>query len=245
MLLGDDVVDTDAARHTSERARDRFAARILGKDAAESLDRWHTNDREVLLWALFAAKEAAYKALSRRAPGLVFAHAEFVVAPDLRCVTHRGVVLALEIARGDGWVHALAFTPGARPTWALARAGADSDASAAARRLLCAHAAPRLGVAPESLTVVRDPRPGSWDGFGPPRLEPRTPPGGGAWAPQATTPHAPLSPSTPPRLPVPFLPAIVSLAHHGRFVSCAHLALDRGEARDRVERTAAHVDLRA
>ena len=162
-MVGNDVVDLACA----PAPRARFVARVLCERERSMLDA--SPDPAALLWSLFAAKEAAYKAIARIRGPIVFAHRAFVVAPDLRSIRHEDTTLTLQIDRTDDWVHALAHDPIAHPTWSVAPRGAE-DPSGAARALLCAHAAAQLGIDASSLTVVRDALPGSWTGLGPPRL---------------------------------------------------------------------------
>lgn len=174
-------------------------------------------DRAAMLWTLFAAKEAAYKAISRHEGPIAFAHRAFVVSPDRTAVRWGTTALVLDIVRATGWVHALAYAPGRAPTFAVAALD-ERDPSQAARGLLCDHVAARLGRSPGEIEVVRDPLLGSWDGFAPPRLRVR---------------GAPLD-------------ALVSLSHDGGFVACAaEGALDLPEPRDLAQRLSTHVDLRA
>ncbi|WP_146647193.1 4'-phosphopantetheinyl transferase superfamily protein [Labilithrix luteola] len=152
-LVGDDVVDLDDLQNV--RHHPRFAARITNDEERTLLAR--SSDPHVLLWTLFAAKEAAFKVAAKLRPAPVFAHARFAVAPDLASVRWDGLELLLRIHRGAGYVHAIATTePGPIET-RVAEIGLGEDPSRAARALL-------------GREVTRAPAPGSWDGFGPPRL---------------------------------------------------------------------------
>jgi phosphopantetheinyl transferase (holo-ACP synthase) len=189
-MIGNDVVDLAHA----PAPRDRFVERVLCEEERARFEA--SGDQHGLLWTLFAAKEAAYKAISRRDGPIVFAHRAFVVAADLASIRFEATVLTLEIDRTAERVHALAYS-GNRPTWAVARA--SGDASEDARRLLRGHLAPQFQCRAEELAIIRDPTPGSWDGFAPPRVSLRG-------APVAID---------------------VSLSHDGGFVACAaDLALD-------------------
>lgn len=120
-------------------------------------------DPKRLLWTLFAAKEAAFKALSKALPGpLVFAHRKFVVGADLRSVAYEGYPLWLRVVDDGPCVHAVVWSDDEPPLHGVGPAG--DDPSADARALLLK----RLGV--PGLTVEREPQPGSWNGFGPPKL---------------------------------------------------------------------------
>ncbi len=170
--VGNDVVDLDDPAIAADRVRPRFVRRVC--DASEVARVEAVADPATLLWSLFAAKEAAFKAMVKRRPGLVFAHRLFAVAEDLRSVRYERATLRLWVDRGPGWVHAVAVAntrkDSACPPWRVELLRDGEGASLGVRRLLCEYLAPRLGCAPTALGVVRAEQPGSWSGFGPPRL---------------------------------------------------------------------------
>ena len=183
--IGNDVVDlTDpdiAGHHLSER----YLARVC---TAEERARVRTA-RD--LWSLFAAKEAAYKALVKvgEAPG--FGHRAIYVGAGLDRIRWRGWQLDLAVTGDGDHVHALAWTEGPRPVARVVR-GVD-DPSEGARAVLRELVATALGCSAGELSIVRDEIPGAWDGYGPPRVE------------RAGTP----------------VDADVSLSHDGAFVAAA------------------------
>lgn len=189
-VVGNDVVDLDDPEAAGASRRERFVRRILCDEELRMME--GSADPDAFLWTAFAAKEAAYKAvvqLRGRAPS---APRAYEVAPDLRSVRLPGMILHLLVEAGrERYVHAIAWS-GDRPAFGCGTAGIDPGRSA--RELLVASAAATFGCAPSRLRVVRSPLPGSWDGFGPPRLE--------------------LDGSP--------VPAAVSLSHHGRYASWAH-----------------------
>lgn len=169
MPVGNDVVDLGDPQIAGHHLRPRFLARVLCEE--ERVRVVNAADPRRLLWSLFAAKEAAYKIVAQRAAvAPVFAHRRFRVAPALDAVDSGDELFALRVGTDDDVVHAVASTAGCTPVVGLARVAPGADASAAARALLCAALAPVLGCAADELQVVRAPRPGSWDGQGPPRL---------------------------------------------------------------------------
>ena len=141
--------------------RERFVARVCSDSEKALLA--GAAEPKVLLWSLFAAKEAAFKAISKEGP-LVFAHRRFVVSADLRSVTYDTYVLWLRVDVDGPCIHAVAWTDDEMPIFGVEKIAPGVDASAAARALLLK----RLGVS--GLTVERAPLPGSWNGFGPPKL---------------------------------------------------------------------------
>lgn len=173
-LVGNDVVDLDDPDIASSHLRDRFVERVC--DPAERARVRSASDPKVLLWTMFAAKEAAYKVLVKLgcAPG--FAHRRLGVAADLRSVRFEGVRLRLWIDRRvDGAVHAVASTGARAPLSDVRRVafttgGPRADAGVAARRLACVRVARSVGRPAAALAIERAPLEESWDGFGPPVL---------------------------------------------------------------------------
>lgn len=164
MPVGDDVVDLDdpalALTHP------RFAARVC--DESERARIASAPDPILLLWTLFAAKEAAFKAVSKLGATPVFAHRRFSVAPELDAVRYGALELPLRIERGDGFVHAVA---GARPSISVVeQVPAGAEPSEAVRALVARVLGVHLGVPAEDVRIDRPARPDTYDGLGPPRL---------------------------------------------------------------------------
>jgi phosphopantetheinyl transferase (holo-ACP synthase) len=193
-LVGNDVVDLGDPAIAQSHLRARFVERVCCASERVALAR--ASDPKRLLWSLFAAKEAAYKIAAKMGP-TVFAHREFVVAGDLTRVSYRDLVLRLRVDRHGDRIHAVASTTAAPILFAAmsTRAGGE-DPGPAARRLLCAALAAKLGCEAAELAVIRERRVGAWDGFGPPHVVHR---------------GAPIA-------------ADVSLAHDGRHVGFAAAA---------------------
>lgn len=187
MRVGNDVVDLGDPQIAAHHLRPRFVARVCSEE-----ERARVRDAQSL-WSLFAAKEAAYKALVKLGFEPGFAHREIVVAADLRSVRWRDVTLRLHVEATGERVHAVAWEGEAEPSWGIEQT-ADPDLSASARALLCG----ALARGGRELSVLRDPREGSWDGFGPPRLVSRGEP----------------------------IDVDVSLSHDGRFVGYAALGVE-------------------
>jgi phosphopantetheinyl transferase (holo-ACP synthase) len=199
--VGNDVVDFAEARwepSKAVRAFTRFTERVCTIHERELVAA--ARRPECMLWALFAAKEAAYKVISRLTPGVVFAHQAFEVSSSLTEVRHGSTRMQLQIRMRPGHVHATAWTGQVEPFYQVAVLARGDSASAAVRRLASTMLACRLGCAPDHVRIVREPHAAYWDGLGPPFAQVR-----GERA-----------------------PFCVSLSHHGRFVSCCALRLYRG-----------------
>jgi phosphopantetheinyl transferase (holo-ACP synthase) len=183
--LGNDIVDLDDPESRLDELHPRWAERVFAPAERAVLERaadeplegaspW--SERHRLHWALWAAKESAYKARKRAAPGTVFSPREFVVelAPLPRTdgvatgrVFHHGETFTVE-ARFDGaCLHAVASTPDEAPSPILARVAlarrvfkiqdltpvSPPSAGDAARRLAATAIASALGLPAERLRI--------------------------------------------------------------------------------------------
>lgn len=162
------MVDLGDPAIADHHERPRFVARVCAPDERDRVA--GARDPKRALWALFAAKEAAYKVVAKLGPPPPLAHRRFEVAADARCVRWGDLVLALAIEHDADWVHAVAWRGAPPELRAVGPVAAGADASAAVRAAVCAAAAERLGCAPDAVRVARDPVPGGWTGRGPPYL---------------------------------------------------------------------------
>ncbi len=173
--VGNDVVDLGdpaIARHHEDQ---RFVARVCSEDERARVSTAFD------LWRFFAAKEAAYKALVQLGDSPGFGHRSIRVATDFASVSWGGRRLALTVTSDPDHVHAVAWSKGPEPTARVVRSegvvrageevGEGSEEGARARAALRDLVAKTLGCEPGELEIVRDPIPGAWDGFGPPRVE--------------------------------------------------------------------------
>jgi hypothetical protein len=188
-LVGNDVVDLRDPDNARSFRRPGYVERVCGPAERESLAA--ARDPERLFWAYFAAKEAAYKLLTKLGESPGFAHRELEVTANLEWVCGAGRRLPLRVTRGEQFVHAV-VTPKRVELWASVEE-AEGDPSRDARRVLAGLVAALVQCAPADLVVERRETPGSWDGFGPPFVRRR-----GA-----------------------VLDLDVSLSHDGRFVAAA------------------------
>jgi phosphopantetheinyl transferase (holo-ACP synthase) len=163
--IGNDVVDLTDPAIVRHHENDRFVERVCSDEERSRV----ATARD--LWSLFAAKEAAYKAAVKLGGSPGFGHRSIHVAADLASVAWRDLRLALEVTGGPDHVHAVAWTEGTRPLTRVVRTkgsrqGESERARTALRELLSA----ALGCPADEFEVVRDASPGSWDGYGPPRV---------------------------------------------------------------------------
>jgi hypothetical protein len=158
-MVGDDVVDLSDPETRAGAQHPRFDARVFAP--AERVALAASAAPERLRWALWAAKEAAWKLARKRDPGVAFAPRRFLVSlgPEL-CgrVEWPGGSARVEVRSEAGGVHAAASdgAPAARRMLrGLARLGAGSDPSRAARELARERVAERLGLALAELRVEK------------------------------------------------------------------------------------------
>lgn len=78
--VGNDIVDLLAGRTAGKSADQRFVARVLTESEKHGLER--AESRDTYLWALWAAKETAYKAIAKVFPGIASWPGKYEVIPD-------------------------------------------------------------------------------------------------------------------------------------------------------------------
>jgi phosphopantetheinyl transferase (holo-ACP synthase) len=136
-------------------------------DELEALEA--SRSRHLLHWALWAAKESAFKARKRLDPGVVFSPREFEIdlsplPPEggrgvaVGRALHRGHVFGIEVHVDGACLHAVArgeAAGGARVLWGAEAAAGDPGV--AARRLAAAAIGAALGLDTAHLQIVRRP----------------------------------------------------------------------------------------
>lgn len=191
--IGNDVVDLadpDADLRSFHR---RFVERVFTEEEQARIRA--SPSVSLSLWAHWAAKESAYKALRRPLPSTPFVPLSFVVKlrdpdHDLMAghVRHGDLCVSVVVRRTPAWLHAVAVPdPPARSDrlmHGVTRLREGEDSSTTARRLACRELAPRLGCPRKALRIGR---------------------------------------SRPPRIYVrdEVLPVPISLSHHGSWVGYA------------------------
>jgi hypothetical protein len=167
MSVGNDVVDLGDPETRLAGLHPRFDERVFCAAERKALEASRLRHR--LHWALWAAKESAYKARKRLEPEAVFSPREFEVELSPLPTTggggvavgrafYRGDVFELEVRLDGASVHALATSAdeaGARVLWKVERALCDPGV--AARRLAATAIGAALGLDPAGLRIVRRP----------------------------------------------------------------------------------------
>jgi phosphopantetheinyl transferase (holo-ACP synthase) len=154
-VIGNDVVDLADPEAREVALHPRFDARVFAEGERALLRL--SAERPRLRWALWAAKEAAYKCARQLDPGARFHPRELVVEGDV--VRHGARRFLVRVREEGGALHAVAVpVRGAARGVCAGVARCEGDAGSAARGLALAAAARRLGAAPEELEIVRSGR---------------------------------------------------------------------------------------
>ncbi len=165
MSVGNDVVDLDAPDTRLDSLHPRWDERVFGAAECEALEA--SPSRHLLHWALWAAKESAYKARKRLDPKTVFAPMEFEIElsalPATRAgvavgrAVHRGRVLGIEVHVDGACLHAVARSESeeARVLWGAE--AAPGDPGLGARRLAADAIGRALRLDPLQVEIVRRP----------------------------------------------------------------------------------------
>lgn len=183
--MGNDIVDL-AAPGAIGKARDaRFVKRVLTGEEQRALS--NSENPDALLWAFWAAKEAAYKAISKQISGISSAPGRYSVMlnngnlsvrsghVDGRVKTPEGLV-CIRIYIHEGHVHCIATTAGHhgidKIVWAVKAispgektAYSHEFESSSVRKLATEQIALHTGRDGSDIRILRENRP---RGFGPP-----------------------------------------------------------------------------
>jgi len=173
--VGNDIVDLEAPGNAGKSRESRFVDRVFTEEERLLIHGASRPDR--LLWLLWAAKEAAYKAVSRDDPAVGSIPRRYAVCLDGaepgpggsqtagRVITPKGT-MALAVFATAQWVHALAGDiPPDGFCHEVAFVAGGEDPSAAARVNLLQAIGRQAGCPTESFSILRDP-----DGPGAPGL---------------------------------------------------------------------------
>ena len=178
--VGNDVVDLKDPDNIGKGRDGRFIGRVFTAGERELIASAPSHD--TLLWSLWAAKEAAYKAVSRGDPAACSIPNQYRVALDPEAATRKpgrltGKVITprgelfLDVAVSEEWVHALAAGTEEdlqrlfRRVKRLETGKGAADPSAFVRGVLLREIARRLDCPVGDLAVVKN-----QDGLGAPRI---------------------------------------------------------------------------
>ncbi len=171
MHLGNDIVDLKTVHARGKAGDVRFITRVFSSAEQEAIRR--SAHPDALLWTFWAAKEAAYKAVRKAAPGVSSAPRRYRVTIDLQkwpdaasgIVKTPGGTALIRIFYRQDWVHCIA-SAGASPDFSDIISGLKQIApgkgpvsvqeSAAARKVAGARIASFLGVNPDDIRILRE-----------------------------------------------------------------------------------------
>ena len=158
-MIGNDVVDLaqpvvqPGARHV------RFDARVFARSERDVLAASGAPDR--LRWMLWAAKEAAYKALKKLDAATVWSPRRFQVSLDANLVgtvTHDAFEVPVRVEQDGSYIHAVASSlpeDAQAQRWQVGQLGVGADESSAVRALAVAGLVRTLGGDPADYSFER------------------------------------------------------------------------------------------
>jgi phosphopantetheine--protein transferase-like protein len=167
--VGNDIVDLAAPGNLGKSGDGRFCRRVFTAEERALIAGAARPD--ALLWALWAAKEAAYKAVSRGDPAVCSIPRQYRAVLETgnasgtaACLAGKVIIprgeLALRVAVTADWVHALAAgSEAALDRLCRGVEGLDvaGDPSAFVREVLLRGISRFLGCAAGDLSIVKDP----------------------------------------------------------------------------------------
>ncbi|MEE2657710.1 MAG: 4'-phosphopantetheinyl transferase superfamily protein [Candidatus Latescibacterota bacterium] len=152
-VIGNDVVHIADPGIAEYHRRTRFVERICAPEEWARIG--DDEEGRLLLWNLWAAKEAAYKAVMKLRAGIVFAHRRFVVDESLREVRYDDLVLPLWSDHAEDWLHAV-VTNGAEPGLSRVKEKSpECHQSQAVRDFACRAIAEAFAIEEGGLEIVR------------------------------------------------------------------------------------------
>lgn len=163
VLIGNDIVDLAEGDGTARSWFDRFCQRVCTAGERQAIDA--SSNARVTLWSIWAAKEAAFKALRRARPDFEFEYKELIVSSSFTRVFARGCSFHLELTTTSDYVHALCKNSAAlsRRTFRWidqiaagpgGRVEESERESRLARMQLRLNLAAEFGLSPESVSVI-------------------------------------------------------------------------------------------
>ena len=166
--VGNDVVDLADPVIAGHHRRLRFVARVCSDEERQRL---HSSDAPArLLWSLWAAKEAAYKAVVKQYPETVFSPIRFAVGASMQTVRYDDLDLKLQISGTDAWVHAVVTTAESPVLTAVERRDPMADQSRAVRNLALHTLAAEYNLPRDKLEIIRTSSSARGQRRAPPRL---------------------------------------------------------------------------
>lgn len=80
LKLGNDIVNLTAPRAAKKYLNHKFLNRVFTNKEQDIIESFNNpNDKSKIFWAIWAAKEASFKACQKQEPELIFAHRKFEI----------------------------------------------------------------------------------------------------------------------------------------------------------------------
>ena len=80
LKLGNDIVNLTAPRAENKYLNHKFLNRVFTNKEQDIIESFNNhNDKSKIFWAIWAAKEASFKACQKQKPELIFAHRKFEI----------------------------------------------------------------------------------------------------------------------------------------------------------------------
>lgn len=106
LKLGNDIVNLAAPRTENKFLNQKFLNRIFTNQEQSTIDSFNNpKDKSKIFWAIWAAKEASFKACQKQEPTLIFAHKKFEIKfdIDLTAINSNGYSLLNQHITGIGY----------------------------------------------------------------------------------------------------------------------------------------------
>lgn len=157
-MIGNDIVDLADTDSFVGGLHPRYLDRVFSLGERSVI--LASTDLGVALWAHWAAKESAFKAVNRVDPSIRFTPSSFETSLNESftegCVTHRHLALTVELDRTRDWIHAvshLSRTNERDTVYAVDRVPAAEDPSKSVRSLARRELARTFSCSPDRFEI--------------------------------------------------------------------------------------------
>jgi len=159
--VGNDVVDLQEPDNQPDAIHPRFDRRVFSESELRLIDEGPTaDDRHILRWTLWAAKESVFKLVQRSNESISFRPRCFetrIAAPELAEVTFEGSVYPVAMDITEQRIHAVARNSSTMPVSGISQPACipnSRDASILVRAQAACTIGERLGIEPEDIEIM-------------------------------------------------------------------------------------------
>lgn len=118
--IGNDIIDLQDSDSRISSYNSRFLQRVLSKQEQKYFShpepglkpgsgQLNNKKFEVLFWSIWSLKEAAYKAMKRIQPEIIFSPKQFIVSNDLSNILYKGCNLTGKVKKTKTYIHSVAY----------------------------------------------------------------------------------------------------------------------------------------